>query len=230
VTVVDIDEDRIARWATGRLPVHETGLKEILDIVQVRDPPLEDAMWDRDTKQPDPTNGQSTVLPHTNRKPNLNFSTHVRRAIEEADLILVAVDTPQLDSSNAHSGDLVRKVFSRTNQFLDASFGLNLAPLASATSMVAEAAAGETIVVLKSTVPPSITSAIGQYVRLLERWLGTTRLIYIQLNSNCQPKASFSVLYNPELLAQGSAVRDFLSPRTVVIGSDYADAPAADAL
>jgi UDP-glucose 6-dehydrogenase len=169
VTVVDIDEDRIARWATGRLPVHETGLKEILHVVQVRDPPHEDAMFDRDTKQRDPTNGQSTVPPHTKRKPNLSFSTHVRRAIEEADLILVAVDTPQLESSDAHSGDLVRKVFSHTKQFLDGSSGLNLAPLASAASMVAEAAVGETIVVLKSTVPPSITGAFGQYVRLLER-------------------------------------------------------------
>lgn len=61
VTVVDINEPRIAAWNSGELPVFEPGLQEV----------VEDA-----------------------RGKNLFFSTDVDPAIEEADIIFIAVNTP----------------------------------------------------------------------------------------------------------------------------------------
>ncbi len=61
VTVVDVNEKRIAAWQSDNLPIYEPGLKEVV----------------RET---------------LNR--NLFFSTDVDKAIEEADVIFVAVNTP----------------------------------------------------------------------------------------------------------------------------------------
>ncbi|MCF7848642.1 MAG: UDP-glucose 6-dehydrogenase [Kiritimatiellales bacterium] len=61
VTVVDINEQRIAAWLSDHLPIYEPGLAEVVKEALGR---------------------------------NLFFSTEVDRAIEEADIIFVSVNTP----------------------------------------------------------------------------------------------------------------------------------------
>lgn len=61
VTVVDINEARIAAWKSPELPFYEPGLREVVDAALGR---------------------------------NLFFSTDIRKAVEEADVIFVAVNTP----------------------------------------------------------------------------------------------------------------------------------------
>src|ERR671932_119187 len=70
---------------------------------------------------------------------------------------------------------------------------------------------GHTIIVNKSTVP------IGT-----GDWLGTI------LRRTAPPEASFAVVSNPEFLAEGTAVSDFLAPDRVVLGGD--DRGAAEAV
>ncbi len=61
VTVVDIDEKRIAAWQTDALPFYEPGLRETVSAAIGR---------------------------------NLFFSTDIRSAVAEADVVFVAVNTP----------------------------------------------------------------------------------------------------------------------------------------
>ena len=61
VTVVDLNERRIAAWNSDILPVYEPGLDEVV---------------------------------RTARGRNLFFSTNVRGAIAEADIVFVSVNTP----------------------------------------------------------------------------------------------------------------------------------------
>src|SRR5947199_2443110 len=70
---------------------------------------------------------------------------------------------------------------------------------------------GHTIIVNKSTVP------IGT-----GDWVGTI------LRRTAPPEATFAVVSNPEFLAEGTAVSDFLAPDRVVLGGD--DRGAAEAV
>lgn len=58
----------------------------------------------------------------------------------------------------------------------------------------------DTVIVTKSTVP-----------------VGTNREI-LKIISDCNPKASFEVVSNPEFLREGSAIEDFMRPNRVVVG------------
>ncbi|KAL3419049.1 UDP-glucose 6-dehydrogenase [Phlyctema vagabunda] len=78
---------------------------------------------------------------------------------------------------------------------------LDTAALNAAVIDISEAAVGHTIVVEKSTVP-----------------FGTAERIYKILETKARPGATFSVLSNPEFLAQGTAIHDLLQPSRIVIG------------
>ena len=78
---------------------------------------------------------------------------------------------------------------------------------------VAKAAKGHTIVVEKSTLPVRTAAAIKT---ILEAAI------------EGEDQRSFSVLSNPEFLAEGTAIRDLESPDRVLIGGD--DPEAIDAL
>jgi UDPglucose 6-dehydrogenase len=67
VTVVDLSETRIAAWKSDTLPIYEPGLYNVVEVAR------------------DGTDG---------RQPNLHFSTDVSKAIDEADLIFISVNTP----------------------------------------------------------------------------------------------------------------------------------------
>ena len=78
---------------------------------------------------------------------------------------------------------------------------------------VAKAATGDTIVVEKSTLPVRTAAAIKTI---------------LEAASDDHDQRSFSVLSNPEFLAEGTAIRDLESPDRVLIGGD--DPAAIDAL
>lgn len=67
VTVVDLSQERINAWNSSSLPIYEPGLQEVVESAR---------------------DGMAL------RRANLFFSTDVRTAIREADLIFISVNTP----------------------------------------------------------------------------------------------------------------------------------------
>lgn len=115
VHVVDIDETQIQAWKSDVLPVTEP---DLLPIVR---------------SSRDGTNG---------RPPNLRFSTNVAQAINDADLIFIAVNTPP-------------KKFGRgAQQALDISY------VEAAAEAIARASTTDKVVVEKSTVPCGTSDSI----------------------------------------------------------------------
>ena len=78
---------------------------------------------------------------------------------------------------------------------------------------VAQAAKGHTIVVEKSTLPVRTAAAIKTI---------------LEAASEGEDQRTFSVLSNPEFLAEGTAIRDLEAPDRVLIGGD--DSASIDAL
>lgn len=103
VTVADRDEAKIRRWNSRHAPIYEPQLREVLRVA--RDgarktslsnvPVASDSSSASDTSECGSQCGSPAdrmTLPA--REPNLFFSTEVGRCISEADLVLVAVNTP----------------------------------------------------------------------------------------------------------------------------------------
>ena len=121
---------------------------------------------------------------------NLNFSTEVKKHIAMADMIFISVNTP-----------------TKTNG-VGAGKASDLKWVESSARQIAEHARGYTIVVEKSTLPVKTAEVIKS---ILEESQNLTP------NKN-QPK--FSVLSNPEFLAEGTAINDLLHPDRVLIGGE----------
>jgi len=96
-------------------------------------------------------------------------------------------------------------------------FASNLTNLEKAARTIARVATAPKIVVEKSTVPVQTADAI--------------RRILLAHNKDAK-KSDFQVLSNPEFLAEGTAIKDLLSPSRVLIGSEQTPAgiEAAEAL
>ena len=115
VTVVDVDETRIRAWKSNILPVAEPDLISILQLGR------------------DGTDG---------RRPNLHFSTDITQAINDADLILIAVNTPPKESGRG------------------AYQALDISQVEAAAEAIAQASTTDKIVVEKSTVPCGTSDSI----------------------------------------------------------------------
>lgn len=111
VTVVDINEARIAAWNSGELPVYEPGLDAIVK---------------------------------RRRGVNLFYSTDIPKAIREADIIFVSVNTPT-------------KTFGE-----GAGFAADLRFLEKTARSIIENADSDKIVVEKSTIPVRTGQALGR--------------------------------------------------------------------
>ncbi|KAI5235252.1 nucleotide sugar dehydrogenase [Aureobasidium subglaciale] len=119
VHVADLNDDRIRKWNSKHLPVYEPGL---LDVVRLaRDGTPESAEMPCDAPNP--------------RQPNLFFTTNVRESVEDADIILMSVNTPTKSSG------------------IGAGLATNLIALEGAMTSVAQWAKPGAIIVEKSTVP-----------------------------------------------------------------------------
>jgi UDPglucose 6-dehydrogenase len=108
VTVVDRDSSRIKQWESKHPPIYEPGLHEILRIA--RDGSKACSFYNEPTRS-ESIDGMSSASSATSecesqcgehrdeivisaRQPNLFFSTEVSKCISEADIILIAVNTP----------------------------------------------------------------------------------------------------------------------------------------
>lgn len=114
VTVVDLNEARIAAWNSPNLPVYEPGLDSLVE---------------------------------SSRGKNLFFSTDVRRAIRDADIIFVGVGTPTKKSGTG------------------AGRAADLKYIELAARTIAEVSEGPKIVVEKSTIPVKTAEALLTILR-----------------------------------------------------------------
>ena len=148
VICADIDEEKIKMLQTGKIPIYEPGLDELVE---------------RNTKAE-----------------RLSFSTDVGKTIRDSDVIFIAVSTPQ--SENGEADISAVKAVAKT-------IGQNLN--------------SRKVVCTKSTVP-----------------IGTGKLVRSIINENNPEKMEFDYISNPEFLREGSAVKDFLWPDRLVIGTE----------
>lgn len=135
VTVVDINAERISAWNSDCLPIHEPGLNEIVYAAR------------------DGTYTSSTLkylelrrLNGHTCKPNLHFSTDVDKAIQEADLIFVCVNTPTKANGVGKGA------------------AADLAFVEAAARNIAHVATEDKIIVEKSTVPCRTAHSIREIV------------------------------------------------------------------
>ena len=125
------------------------------------------------------------------RGKNLFFSTDIKAAIKKADIIFISVNTP-IKSKGIGAGE------ASDLKWVEAS-----------AREISKYAEGHTIVVEKSTLPVKTAEII--------------KSILASTNSNSEYDDSiktFSVLSNPEFLAEGTAINDLENPDRVLIGGE----------
>lgn len=155
VTVVDIDPARIAAWQSDYLPIYEPGLH---DVVSAARDGFKLHQSSHDSVSDQWRNGglcDITNYDEFTRTPNLFFSTEVDKAIEDADLIFVCVNTPTKRNG-------VGKGAAADLGFVEA-----------ATRNIAKVASENKIVVEKSTVPCKTAQSIREIVssiKILNKW------------------------------------------------------------
>ncbi|KAF7561961.1 hypothetical protein G7046_g2185 [Stylonectria norvegica] len=133
VTVVDRDETRIRRWNSLHPPIYEPGLHDIVRIA--RDGGRETSFSNEPTSGSEASsdNEGETTVPR--RQGNLFFTTDVAKSIAEADVVLVAVNTP-----TKYRG-------------VGAGSATDMTAFEAVTGVVAQYAREGAIIVEKSTVP-----------------------------------------------------------------------------
>lgn len=108
VTVVDRDPVRIKQWKTKHLPIFEPGLDNVLRIARdgskqigfYNEPSRSDSLDSMSNASSAESECESQCGEHRDeisvpaRAPNLFFSTEVSKSISEADIVLIAVNTP----------------------------------------------------------------------------------------------------------------------------------------
>ncbi len=124
------------------------------------------------------------------RNKNLFFTTDVENSIKNSDMVFISVNTPTKTKG------------------IGAGKASDISWVEACTRQVASNAIGETIIVEKSTIPVRTAEAIKT---ILEN------------NSKKNSKSdacSFTVLSNPEFLAEGTAVKDLQNPDRILIGGE----------
>lgn len=133
---------------------------------------------------------------------NLQFSSDVDPAIASADMVFISVNTPTKTKG------------------VGAGQASDLRWVEACARQVAQCATGHTIVVEKSTLPVRTAAAVKAI-------LDGSRISDLT-QDNLEKTRSFSVLSNPEFLAEGTAITDLEDPDRVLIGGE--DAQAIEAL
>jgi UDPglucose 6-dehydrogenase len=144
VTVVDRDEKRIRRWNSKHPPIYEPGLSAILRIT--RDGSREPLSGITPTESCETTLPLSAVA----RSPNLVFTTDVAACVGEADLVMIAVNTPT--KKRGHG----------------AGSATDMAAFEAVTAAVGRFARPGAIIVEKSTVPCRTAQLVKDTVSPLE--------------------------------------------------------------
>ena len=124
--------------------------------------------------------GLSELVIKNYKNKRLNFSTDLKKTVEESDIIFICVGTPT--KKGGASADL-SQIFNVTKEI---SSSINRFKT----------------IVTKSTVPVTTGDEIEKIL------------------SKKNNKNKFSVVSNPEFLREGEAIRDFIYPDRIVIGSN----------
>ncbi|WP_053971333.1 UDP-glucose 6-dehydrogenase [Mangrovimonas sp. ST2L15] len=154
VTVVDLNKQRIAAWND-----------EDLSKLPVYEPGLDEVVKEA-------------------RGRNLFFSTEVDRAIDEAEMVFISVNTPTKTYGEGKG------------------MAADLKYVELCARQIARVSKGDKIVVEKSTLPVRTAQAVKSIL------------------DNTGNGFKFSILSNPEFLAEGTAVEDLQSPDRVLIGGE----------
>ena len=127
------------------------------------------------------------------RGKNLFFSNKVEESIANADIIFISVNTPT------------------KTRGIGAGFASDLKWIESSARQIAKFAKGHTVVVEKSTLPVKTAETIKTILNSSEE----NSVINKENN-----KKTFSIVSNPEFLAEGTAIKDLQNPDRVLIGGE----------
>ena len=128
------------------------------------------------------------------RGKNLFFSTNLEECIKSADVVFISVNTPTKKKG------------------IGAGFASDLKWIESSARQIAEFAKDHTIVVEKSTLPVKTAETIKKIL-----------YSYVENDKNSSEKnnkKTFSIISNPEFLAEGTAIDDLQNPDRVLIGGE----------
>ena len=125
------------------------------------------------------------------RGKNLHFSTEMPQKIKDADLIFISVNTPTKTKG------------------MGAGQAIDLKYVEESSRQIAKHANKFTIVVEKSTLPVKTAQTIKEILNEST-----------QNKKDSKKEVEFSVLSNPEFLAEGSAINDLENPDRILIGGD----------
>ncbi|MGC6508739.1 MAG: UDP-glucose dehydrogenase family protein [Myxococcota bacterium] len=125
--------------------------------------------------------GLDEIMHRAVKAGNLRFSIHTHTAIASADIVYIAVGTPSADDGSA-----------------------DLRGVKAVAKAIADSSTGETLAIIKSTVPVGTASMVREIC-------GET---------------VFDVVSNPEFLKEGAAIEDFLKPDRIVVGCQTVQARA----
>lgn len=134
----------------------------------------------------------------------LRFTTDKRVALESAEVIFIAVGTPMGEDGSADLS-YVESVAKDIGSFIESPY---------------------VVVVDKSTVPVGSARKVRKIIESTLRGRGKKVLESkdTSLSQESSPRdlsqISFDVVSNPEFLKEGVAIKDFMSPDRVVIGTD----------
>ena len=128
-----------------------------------------------------------------NRGKNLFFSNKVEESIANADIIFISVNTPT------------------KTRGIGAGFASDLKWIESSARQIAKFARSHTVVVEKSTLPVKTAETIKTILNSSQ----ANSLINEENN-----KKTFSIVSNPEFLAEGTAIDDLQNPDRVLIGGE----------
>lgn len=146
VSVVDRDQTRIRRWNSRHPPIYEPGLHDIVRVA--RDGARETTFSNEPTSDCDtstPDDGETTI---PRRAGNLVFTTDVAKSIGEADIVLVAVNTPTKERG------------------VGAGSATDMTAFEAVTGVVAQYAREGAIIVEKSTVPCRTAQLVAETVSI----------------------------------------------------------------
>ena len=125
---------------------------------------------------------------------NLFFSNNIKECIAKADIIFISVNTPTKTKG------------------VGAGYASDLKWIESSAREIAKYATNHTVVVEKSTLPVRTAETIKTILNSSEE--------EYKKNLDDKPKKTFSIVSNPEFLAEGTAIDDLQNPDRVLIGGD----------
>ena len=128
------------------------------------------------------------------RGKNLFFSTNIEEVIPKADIIFISVNTPTKKKG------------------IGAGYASDLKWIEASAKTIGEFAKNHTIIVEKSTLPVKTAETIKTILKASEE--ETIR------NQNDNKSKTFSIVSNPEFLAEGTAIDDLQNPDRVLIGGE----------